>query len=258
MFDIMRVAKTIKEARIARDMTQMNLADAMEVSYQAVSNWERGNSMPDIAKLEQLCQILQISIDQLLGMEDEAKTVRRIMQKDEAAIAGVTMKEIENIAPLLPPKEVTKLVNMNLHQNSRQEAAQTGKEQETSAKEPDQQEPDEEPKRKKTDRSILAALAPFLGTKDLDEILQELEEELDMKTIISLAPFLSSRSIDALVLRLTGEIGMEKIRGLLPFVSQGCLEELLARCEESTYLENVKALAPFLSSEFLMEVIRKA
>ena len=117
MFDIMRVAKTIKEARIARDMTQMNLADAMEVSYQAVSNWERGNSMPDIAKLEQLCQILQISIDQLLGMEDEAKTVRRIMQKDEAAIAGVTMKEIENIAPLLPPKEVTKLVNMNLHQN---------------------------------------------------------------------------------------------------------------------------------------------
>ena len=38
MFDIMRVAKTIKEARIARDMTQMNLADAMEVSYQAVSN----------------------------------------------------------------------------------------------------------------------------------------------------------------------------------------------------------------------------
>ena len=256
MFDIMRVAKTIKEARIARDMTQMNLADAMEVSYQAVSNWERGNSMPDIAKLEQLCQILQISIDQLLGMEDEAKTVRRIMQKDEAAIAGVTMKEIENIAPLLPPKEVTKLVNMNLHQNSRQEAAQTGKEQETSAKEPDQQEPDEEPKRKKTDRSILAALA--LGTKDLDEILQELEEELDMKTIISLAPFLSSRSIDALVLRLTDEIGMEKIRGLLPFVSQGCLEELLARCEESTYLENVKALAPFLSSEFLMEVIRKA
>lgn len=42
MFDIMKVARNIKEARIARDMTQMNLADAMEVSYQAVSNWERG------------------------------------------------------------------------------------------------------------------------------------------------------------------------------------------------------------------------
>ena len=55
MFDIMKVAANIKEARIAQNMTQMSLADAMEVSYQAVSNWERGNSMPDIAKLEQLC-----------------------------------------------------------------------------------------------------------------------------------------------------------------------------------------------------------
>lgn len=51
MFDTARIAQKIKEARIARNMTQMNLADAMEVSYQAVSNWERGNSMPDIAKL---------------------------------------------------------------------------------------------------------------------------------------------------------------------------------------------------------------
>lgn len=44
MFDTMKVARKIREARIARNMTQMNLADAMGVSYQAVSNWERGVS----------------------------------------------------------------------------------------------------------------------------------------------------------------------------------------------------------------------
>lgn len=44
MFDIMKAARNIREARIARNLTQMNLADAMEVSYQAVSNWERGVS----------------------------------------------------------------------------------------------------------------------------------------------------------------------------------------------------------------------
>ena len=44
MFDTMKVAKRIKEARMAKNMTQMNLADAMGVSYQAVSNWERGVS----------------------------------------------------------------------------------------------------------------------------------------------------------------------------------------------------------------------
>lgn len=44
MFDTMKVSKRIKEARMSKNMTQMNLADAMGVSYQAVSNWERGVS----------------------------------------------------------------------------------------------------------------------------------------------------------------------------------------------------------------------
>lgn len=44
MFDTMKVARAIREARISKNMTQMNLADEMGVSYQAVSNWERGVS----------------------------------------------------------------------------------------------------------------------------------------------------------------------------------------------------------------------
>ena len=45
MFDTTKVAKRIKEARVAQNLTQMQLADAMGVSYQAVSNWERGGSL---------------------------------------------------------------------------------------------------------------------------------------------------------------------------------------------------------------------
>ena len=44
MFDTNKIAKVIKEARIKKNMTQMQLADEMGVSYQAVSNWERGVS----------------------------------------------------------------------------------------------------------------------------------------------------------------------------------------------------------------------
>lgn len=40
----MKTAGKIRESRIAMNMTQMNLADAMEVSFQAISNWERGVS----------------------------------------------------------------------------------------------------------------------------------------------------------------------------------------------------------------------
>lgn len=51
MIDMNRVGKCIKNARTNKNMTQLELADIVGVSYQAVSNWERGNSMPDIAKL---------------------------------------------------------------------------------------------------------------------------------------------------------------------------------------------------------------
>ena len=51
MFNMKQVGKRIVTMRKALNMTQTELADKMDVSFQAVSNWERGNSMPDISKL---------------------------------------------------------------------------------------------------------------------------------------------------------------------------------------------------------------
>ena len=61
MFDTMNVAKIIKQKRMEKNLTQMQLADALGISYQAVSNWERGNSMPDISKLGELSTVLGCS-----------------------------------------------------------------------------------------------------------------------------------------------------------------------------------------------------
>ena len=43
-FDMHRIGQTIARLRREHNMTQMQLADEMGVSYQAVSNWERGVS----------------------------------------------------------------------------------------------------------------------------------------------------------------------------------------------------------------------
>ena len=51
MFDNVKIGKRIAELRKKRDMTQFEIADRLGISYQAVSNWERGNSMPDTAPL---------------------------------------------------------------------------------------------------------------------------------------------------------------------------------------------------------------
>lgn len=45
-------------------MTQMELADKLDISFQAVSNWERGNTMPDISKFPELAEIFHISVDE--------------------------------------------------------------------------------------------------------------------------------------------------------------------------------------------------
>ena len=72
MFDMQKVGRSISENRKRQNMTQMELADRMNVSYQAVSNWERGNSMPDIAKLPELAEIFGITVDELLGTWNNA------------------------------------------------------------------------------------------------------------------------------------------------------------------------------------------
>ena len=67
MFLMRRAGQNISALRRERNMTQMELADRMGVSFQAVSNWERGESMSDIVKLTELARLLGVAIDDLLG-----------------------------------------------------------------------------------------------------------------------------------------------------------------------------------------------
>lgn len=65
-----------------QNMTQEELADRIGITPQAVSKWERGQSLPDATFLKQLCQILHCSADALLGtqqlQEDPASHSQKI------------------------------------------------------------------------------------------------------------------------------------------------------------------------------------
>lgn len=50
-------------------MTQKALAEKIDVSDKAISKWERGNGLPDISRLEELCTALQINVNELLSGE---------------------------------------------------------------------------------------------------------------------------------------------------------------------------------------------
>ena len=64
------IAETIKQARETLNMTQEDLAEKCEVSRQAVSKWERGESSPDTDNLIALARLYNISLDALLLGQD--------------------------------------------------------------------------------------------------------------------------------------------------------------------------------------------
>ena len=76
---MIRLSENIKRFRLMRQMTQTQLAEVFNVSEQAVSRWENGNTYPDITLLPAIADYFGISIDELMGMETykDEKTIGR-------------------------------------------------------------------------------------------------------------------------------------------------------------------------------------
>lgn len=63
----------LKDLREKYHLSQEELASQLNVTRQAVSNYERGKTVPDIFTLQRIAEIYDISIDQLLSTEDRKK-----------------------------------------------------------------------------------------------------------------------------------------------------------------------------------------
>lgn len=218
MFDTMKIARRIRQARIGQNLTQMQLADRMGISYQAVSNWERGNSMPDISKLEELCGILGISIPDLLGQGEETQTIGRVLRDEE-----VSPQELAQIAPVLTPEQIARRTE----------------------------------ERKNVRLSELTSLAPFMDQQTLNELCAGVEVE-DLWCLSGIAPFLDQSTMDALVGRYNGPVeDLCLLYSLAPFLTESGMDALAARYRGPVDLGMLSGLAPFLSGEALDRLAKK-
>ena len=64
--DLVKIGKFIADCRKKKNITQEQLAEKLYVTDRAVSKWERGLSLPDAAKMLDLCDILGINVNELL------------------------------------------------------------------------------------------------------------------------------------------------------------------------------------------------
>ena len=92
--DQVKIGKFIAECRKKNSLTQMQLAEMLNITDRAVSKWECGKALPDSSIMLELCEILKISVTDLLSGEvvsmdnynekAEQKLIEMVKQKETA------------------------------------------------------------------------------------------------------------------------------------------------------------------------------
>lgn len=90
--DQVKIGKFIAECRKKQNLTQMQLAEKLNITDRAISKWENGKAMPDSSIMLELCELLKISVNELLSGE-----IIEMKEKDE--------KLEENLIEMLKQKE---------------------------------------------------------------------------------------------------------------------------------------------------------
>ena len=67
--DQVKIGKFIAECRKRNNLTQMQLAEKLDITDRAISKWENGKAMPDSSIMLDLCQELKINVNELLSGE---------------------------------------------------------------------------------------------------------------------------------------------------------------------------------------------
>lgn len=112
MFDTIKFGKALSTLRKQADMTQNEVADRLNLSRQAISKYERGESFPDISVLVSIAALFDITLDALISYGEPTKGESSILQNVAAGNAEVVAENIAdvvNLAPLLKPSVLTKL-----------------------------------------------------------------------------------------------------------------------------------------------------
>ncbi len=93
----MEIGKKIKQLRVNKGITQETLANALGVTYQAVSRWENETTTPDISLLPQISVYFGVSIDELFEFTEETRYERiSNMLNEKAELANSEFESAEH------------------------------------------------------------------------------------------------------------------------------------------------------------------
>jgi transcriptional regulator with XRE-family HTH domain len=103
--DLLELGEAIRMRRTKSSLTQAQLASMINVSPQAVSNWERGENAPDIGLLPSIAAVLGCSIDDLLGYTYHS------FHTYEGVALYADIRDFTDESVKLTPEEIATLLN---------------------------------------------------------------------------------------------------------------------------------------------------
>ena len=102
--DQSKIGKFISERRKSVNLTQMQLAEKLNITDRAISKWETGKALPDSSIMLELCEILKINVNDLLSgeivsmdnynKEMENKLIEMVKEKEEGVKKLLTLEWI--------------------------------------------------------------------------------------------------------------------------------------------------------------------
>lgn len=232
MFEMKRMGLKLVELRKKYDYTQVEVADKLGVSYQAVSNWERGLSMPDISKLPEIAEMYKITLDELFGNKRMSKVVESAKNDSLEELTKeepLTIKEVEEISAITKPSQLEEL-------------------SETVVVE-------------EVEENMLGLL-PFVNDETANKIVLDLVNEVEpLELMANSCPFVPSDTLDMIYeLAVSKGQSSEEFMNYLPFLSSKTCDEIVLAClEEGKNVEELLSKsAPFISSKAMKKIMEKA
>lgn len=108
----MKLSERIKKYRQEHNLTQEQFASMLFVSKQAVSKWENDRGMPDVSLYPELAKILNVTIDELMGLENKEIVIpktepnKKKINKKLFIILGIILLIVIFVIVMISTKEI--------------------------------------------------------------------------------------------------------------------------------------------------------
>ena len=92
-----KIGNFIANKRKEKNMTQQELADKLGVTDRAIGNWENGRRMPDISIMKELCDVLDITINELIEGKELSQSEEQTLADKNIISILTTKSKLENM-----------------------------------------------------------------------------------------------------------------------------------------------------------------